>query len=178
MSEVADEQYQGEVNADEQTQSTISDDQVHEIFTSFDTDGSGKLSMTELGNALCLLGIDLTDEELTGTYHIDDDPESLTEEEFALYIRERIGNIDFRKRCEDCLREFDEDGSGLLSRDTLKTILTQRGSYPMSDEDAEALLDECDANADGYFNVTEMADLMYNIPKGHEGEESQAIENV
>lgn len=44
---------------------------ISEVFTSFDVDGSGTLSMSELGHALNLLGIDLTEEELADTYRID-----------------------------------------------------------------------------------------------------------
>jgi len=41
------------------------------VFTSFDVDGSGTLSLSELSAALNLLGIDLTEEELADTYRID-----------------------------------------------------------------------------------------------------------
>lgn len=151
--------------------SGITDEQIHEVFTSFDVDGSGTLSRSELSNALNLLGIDLTDEELTDSYRIDDDPDTLSEEEFSRLIRDRIGELDCRQRCEECFREFDEEGTGVISRDMMKIILTQRGSHPMDDEDAEVLLDEFDINGDGQFNIAELVGMMYRL-------DSQADEDL
>ncbi|XP_060563988.1 uncharacterized protein LOC132723322 [Ruditapes philippinarum] len=142
--------------------SNLTDEEIHEVFCSFDTDGSGKLNMTELSDALYLLGIDLTPEELTESYRIDDDPESLSEEEFSEFIRGRIGDTDFAERCRECLDTFDEEHTGELSREKMKEILTQRGTHPLSDEEAEELLDEFDADGSNTFNIEEIVNMMYS----------------
>ncbi|KAH3839604.1 hypothetical protein DPMN_113036 [Dreissena polymorpha] len=142
----------------------ITDEMIHEVFMSFDNDGSGTLSRPELGRALNLLGIDLTEEELTDTYRIDDDPDSLTEEEFRLYIRDRIGNIDFKERTKECFQEFietEDPERRLISRDSLKIILTQRGTNPIDDKQADEFLNEFDTNGDGMYDIQEITEIMY-----------------
>lgn len=144
----------------------ITDEQIHEVFTSFDVDGSGTLSRTELSNALNLLGIDLTDEELADTYRIDDDPDTLNEEEFRAYIRDRIGDIDFKQRTVECFMEFMDDADSetkTISRQQMKIILTQRGTHPIDEESAEELLNDFDINGDGQFNIDEIVQMMYHM---------------
>ena len=50
-----------------------------------------------------------------------DDPDSLNEEEFTAYIRDRIGDIDFKQRTAECFMEF-LDEAGRLILETPNTV--------------------------------------------------------
>ena len=60
-------------------------------------------------------------------YFISGNPETVGEDEFVAFVQERFEDIDFMQRASESLRQFDEESSGALTRDTMKIILTQRG---------------------------------------------------
>lgn len=43
------------------------------------------------------------------------------------FVREKFDDIDFMGRASESLTQFDEHASGVLSRETMMVILTQRG---------------------------------------------------
>ena len=61
-----------------------------------------------------------------------------------------------KERLANAFNTFDTDGSGTLSKDEIKAILTRPGTgSTMSDEDAEAFIGMFDSNGDGVLNLQE-----------------------
>lgn len=143
----------------------LTEEEIREVFKTFDHDSSGTMNASELNDALQLLCIDLTDEERHDPKYmpnLDGDSETLNEEEFVIFVKEKFEDIDFKGRASDSLGQFDEQGTGTLSRETMMVILTQRGSEPFSEEEANAILDEFDINNDGRYDIVELTKMMYS----------------
>lgn len=75
----------------------------------------GQISAWGLNLSECYLLVDIyTSQMYVSLCFISDDPDTLNEEEFTLYIRDKLGDIDCRQRCLDSFREFDEEGTGIV----------------------------------------------------------------
>ncbi|KAH3803707.1 hypothetical protein DPMN_131974 [Dreissena polymorpha] len=57
----------------------------------------------------------------------------------------------------------------LISRDSLKIILTQRGTNPIDDEQADEFLNEFDTNGDGMYDIQGIPGTGCTIHKVHMG---------
>lgn len=140
---------------------------IRNAFALFDKDGSGALSVEELRSVLTRPGSGgptLTDADVASIiadFDTNGDGE-ISLEEFAPLWEAVIGGDaqlaadapppDLPSKTERRIRAafslFDTDGSGSLSVDELKAVLTRPGSglQQMSDEDVAGLIREFDAN--------------------------------
>merc|ERR1712228_981995 len=129
----------------------------------FDSDGSGKMNFTEMDQLIMELsqGQDPTDEEviqLIGQFDKDDDGMV----EFIEFLKVMAGRAEQEKikRKEKEFREafqmFDEDGSGKVSAEELREVLTNTGQLNLSQEKVEQMILQVDQDQDGMVNFDEL----------------------
>lgn len=135
--------------------------ELEEVFKKFDTNGDGKLSLSELGTLMRSLGGNPTEEELRLIVEAADvggDPYiDLTE--FVLLNTE---GVDSPRRLEDlkcAFRMFDRDGNGTISPLELLHVLTSLRE-PCTLSDCEAMIRTFDSNGDGLINFDEFTAMM------------------
>lgn len=135
--------------------------ELEEVFKKFDTNGDGKLSLSELSGLMRSLGGNPTEKELRLIVAAEDvggDPYiDLTE--FVLLNTE---GVDSTRRLEDlkcAFRMFDKDGNGTISPLELRHVLTSLRE-PCTLSDCEAMIRTFDSNGDGLINFDEFTAMM------------------
>mmetsp|Transcript_19811 Transcript_19811/g.42679 ORF Transcript_19811/g.42679 Transcript_19811/m.42679 type:complete len:148 (+) Transcript_19811:130-573(+) len=127
------------------TEEEIAD--LKEAFSMFDIDGDGTVTLTELKEVMRSLGQNPTDAELVEMINsVDDNGDNEIDfEEFLVLMKSRIGERDPDKELRDAFKVFDTDGSGSISRDELKRLMTQLGQN-LSEAELDAMMDEVDTD--------------------------------
>lgn len=74
--------------------------------------------------------------------------------QFLVLMKSRIGERDPDKELRDAFKVFDTDGSGSISRDELKRLMTQLGQN-LSEAELDAMMDEVDTDGDGEISFEE-----------------------
>ena len=128
------------------------------VFTRFDHDRSGTISAAELGDVLRFLGqnpLNFEVEQMVRAAAVYGDGQI----RFAAFLRlmellPAPGDV-----IEECFRVFDQDGTGLISRDELSSVLLTQGETLSSDE-FEAMMEFADKNGDGQIDYREFAALL------------------
>ena len=112
--------------------------------------------MTELKEVMKSLGQNPTDAELVEMINsVDDNGDNEIDfEEFLVLMKSRIGERDPDKELRDAFKVFDTDGSGSISRDELKRLMTQLGQN-LSEAELDAMMDEVDTDGDGEISFEE-----------------------
>ena len=102
------------------------------------------------------LGQNPTDAELVEMINsVDDNGDNEIDfEEFLVLMKSRIGERDPDKELRDAFKVFDTDGSGSISRDELKRLMTQLGQN-LSEAELDAMMDEVDTDGDGEISFEE-----------------------
>jgi Ca2+-binding EF-hand superfamily protein len=63
------------------------------------------------------------------------------------------------QRIREAFALFDLDGNGSISREELREVLTrQGGGAPLSQQDAQEIIEEFDENGDGELQIEEVCD--------------------
>ncbi|WP_199247608.1 EF-hand domain-containing protein [[Phormidium] sp. ETS-05] len=144
----------------EMTKSTISEAEVQklwEAFTVFDADGSGAISVEELGQVVRSLGQNPSDIELREMIkEVDVDASGTIDfEEFkALMVAQRGDRI---SRLKLAFSVFDEDGSGRITADEMKDVM---GQFGLTEAELEEMLKEVDFDGDGSIDFEEFCKLV------------------
>jgi len=117
---------------------------------------TGTVTLTELKEVMKSLGQNPTDAELVEMINsVDDNGDNEIDfEEFLVLMKSRIGERDPDKELRDAFKVFDTDGSGSISRDELKRLMTQLGQN-LSEAELDAMMDEVDTDGDGEISFEE-----------------------
>lgn len=135
--------------------------QLREVFTKFDKNGDGKLSIDELKE---------------GIENVPDCQLSIGDVDKILDVMDsnRNGVIDYTEFIAGCLQSynylkenhlksaftfFDKDGSGTISKDELKACL-QSEDFTLQEEMVDELLKEADKNNDNQIDYNEFITMM------------------
>ncbi len=73
--------------------------------------------------------------------------------------RAAVNGVDEGDMLRDAFKTFDKDGSGKISKDELKNVVTSYGKMKMTDEDAEDMLRAADFDGDGLINYEEFVKM-------------------
>ncbi|GAB4289383.1 MAG: hypothetical protein Fur0025_23800 [Oscillatoriaceae cyanobacterium] len=144
----------------EMTKSTISEAEVQklwEAFTVFDADGSGAISVEELGQVVRSLGQNPSDIELREMIkEVDVDASGTIDfEEFkALMVAQRGDRL---SRLKLAFSVFDEDGSGHITAEEMKEVM---GQFGLTEPELEEMLKEVDFDGDGSIDFEEFCKLV------------------
>ncbi|BFG33179.1 hypothetical protein CerSpe_194530 [Prunus speciosa] len=137
-------------------------DEVQRVFKSFDANGDGKISVSELGNVLKALGSNVSADELQRVMEdLDTDRDGfICLDEFnAFWVSgpKDGGGAELR----DAFDLYDQDRNGLISANELHLVLNQL-QMPCSLEDCNRMIRSVDADGDGNVNFEEFKKMMGN----------------
>ncbi|KFU91634.1 Calmodulin [Chaetura pelagica] len=133
--------------------------ELKEAFSLFDQDGDGRISSRELGTVLRSLGHNPSQAELrellgdVGTEGTVDFPEFLSL--LARKRREPEGEEEIR----EAFQVFDKEGSGWVSVEELRHVLTHLGEK-LTEQEVDEMLREADGDGDGRVKYEEFVRVM------------------
>ncbi|XP_024994075.1 calcium-binding allergen Ole e 8-like [Cynara cardunculus var. scolymus] len=139
-------------------------DEVKKVFSRFDTNGDGKISVEELVHVMKALGSNISAEEVEKVMTtIDTDCDGFINlEEFAGFCK---GNADEQdggiKELEEAFQLYDLNKNGLISSTELHQILTRLGERCTVD-DCVTMIKSVDSDGDGFVNFEEFKKMMSN----------------
>ncbi len=144
----------------------INDTEIHrirEIFSTFDNDRSGSITLKELKEIYSALGHDFSDNEIIGMMHNIDINEDgfITFHEFLNLYK---NHVFFKLQEEKLIEAFkicDLDGNKYVTLDELKSIMHEVGEN-LKDPQIKAILKEVDSDNDNRINFKEFIQLMKN----------------
>lgn len=128
-----------------------------EAFKVFDEDGSGAISAEELGQVMRSLGQSPTDIELRDMIkEVDVDLSGTIDfEEFKALLVSKQG--DRKSRLKLAFSEFDENGSGEITADEMRGVMSKFG---VTDEELDEMVKEVDHDGNGSIDFEEFCKLM------------------
>ncbi len=130
-----------------------------EIFNSFDKNGDGAISASELGKVMESLGLDITTHELqemiqeldtTGTNTID----------FNAFLSIMVRQtIDSDHEIQEAFKLFDKDRDGKITAEDVKEIMACCGEK-FNDKEIEEIIHETDRDGDGQIDFDDFYRVM------------------
>ena len=138
---------------------------LREIFTSFDKNKDGHISLEELKNGLEKLnGKEIDNQEIEKIFlSLDTDKNGQIgyTEFLASIINERTYLNE--ERLYEAFVNLDKNGSGKISKDEIKTVIMKNNA---NDNCVEKIIEKVDKNGDGVIDYNEFLDMMgYNRMK-------------
>lgn len=138
---------------------------LQELWHRYDRDHSGTISVKELAIIMRVIGMSPTREELEEMMAEADKNGSgvLERREFWEFMRSKVEEWEKKDPVEELInafKEFDEEGTGLVNKDMLASILSQEGD-PLSDEELDDMMRNADADGDG--NITYREFVRYHF---------------
>mmetsp|Transcript_9810 Transcript_9810/g.20818 ORF Transcript_9810/g.20818 Transcript_9810/m.20818 type:complete len:153 (-) Transcript_9810:278-736(-) len=131
-------------------------------FKMFDKDGSGDISVDELGTVMRNLGQFPSDTELRSMMdETDTDGNGVIDfDEFlAMVQRQMVAQASEPDIGLEAFRVFDKNGDGYISADELRQIMASLGET-LTDEEVEMMIDEADVDGDGQISYKEFSKLL------------------
>jgi|Transcript_27993 calmodulin len=136
-----------------------------EAFTSFDRDGDGTVTVAELHLAIKRAGQDTTEEavqEMIAEVDKDQSGEVCFKEFCQMMMKVQKATTDPSTEVQEGFKVFDKDGSGTVSIEEIKHVLTQVGEH--LDEEhwqvMEQMLREVDGDGDGEITYPEFLQMI------------------
>jgi len=132
-----------------------------EVFDLFDKDKDGSITTKELGDVMRALGANPTNTELQEMIaEVDKDNSGKIEfnEFLDLFVR-KMKDPDTEEDLIEAFKIFDKDGSGNISAQELRHVMTTLGEK-LTEEEADEMIREADTNGDGYIDYVEFVKIM------------------
>lgn len=131
-----------------------------EAFKMFDADGSGGVSAEELGQVMHSLGQSPTETELRDMIkEVDVDLSGTIDfEEFKVLMLSQQG--DRKSRLKLAFSVFDEDGSGQITADEMRNVMSQFG---LTEKELDEIVHEVDHDGDASIDFEEEAVVSGNF---------------
>lgn len=133
----------------------------HEAFAAYDKNRDGVITAKELGEVMRSLGENPTETELLRIIDEVDLDGSGTVDfvEFIRLMARKFVEEDLQSDIREAFRIFDKDGSGTISADELRYVMTNLGEK-MTDEEFNEMLQEADVDGDGSINYEEFSRMI------------------
>ncbi|KAL2016602.1 hypothetical protein VTK56DRAFT_3259 [Thermocarpiscus australiensis] len=135
--------------------------QYKEVFEVFDRDGSGVITADELGHVMRELGLHPSNRELQDLINEADvsGDGALSFDEFLAVMSHSARELDTEQELLNAFRVFDQDGSGSISSEELRSVLESLGEDLTEDEVSE-MIKLADRDGDGHIDYCEFASIM------------------
>ncbi|KXX73933.1 Calmodulin [Madurella mycetomatis] len=132
-----------------------------EVFNAFDTDGTGDITASELGQVMRKLGLNPSNEELDDLVNEADLNKDgvISFDEFLALMSKDVKEVDAEEELLNAFKVFDKDGSGTISSDELRNVLKSLGEI-LTDDEVEQMVQLADRNGDGQIDYKEFAHIM------------------
>jgi calmodulin len=132
-----------------------------EVFDLFDKDKDGSITTKELGDVMRALGANPTNTELQEMIaEVDKDNSGKIEfNEFLDLFARKMKDPDTEEDLIEAFKIFDKDGSGSISAQELRHVMTTLGEK-LTEEEADEMIREADTNGDGYIDYVEFVKIM------------------
>lgn len=147
------------VNPETATKSTTqtTDLELKKVFDQFDSNGDGKISVSELNNVFKSMGTSYTEAELNRVLdEIDIDRDGyINLDEFSTICRSSSSAAEIREAFD----LYDQDKNGLISSSEIHQVLNRLG-MSCSVEDCVRMIGHVDSDGDGNVNFEEFQKMM------------------
>lgn len=132
-----------------------------DAFALFDKDGDGSITVAELGVVMRSLGQNPTESSLKQMImEVDADGSGTIDfPEFLTLMARKMKAQDSKSEIIEAFKVFDKDGSGKISADELRSIMTDLGEK-LTDGDVDEMIREADKDGDGEINIQEFIEMM------------------
>jgi calmodulin len=135
-----------------------------EVFDLFDKDKDGAITQKEIADVLRTLGANPTKEEIEMIFKETDTDNSgkIEFEEFMDLFKSKISFPGLEEDLIEAFRLFDREGSGTVSVQEFKHVMTTLGDA-LTDEEAEELLRKADIDEKGLINYDEFVKSIVGV---------------
>ena len=140
-------------------------DGLAKVFKAFDKNGDGKLSMQEVKEGyLEHYGKVMSDEEVETMFNaVDTDKSGFIDYSEFVVAAMKEDQLTTNEKLQAAFKMFDKDGSGIISPEEIKDVLSFGNANALSKEAIEAIVKQVDENGDGEISFDEFVDMMKNI---------------
>ena len=140
-------------------------DGLAKVFKAFDKNGDGKLSMQEVKEGyLEHYGKVMSDEEVETMFNaVDTDRSGFIDYSEFVVAAMNENQLTTNEKLQAAFKMFDKDGSGIISPEEIKDVLSFGGTNALSKEAIEAIVKQVDENGDGEISFEEFVDMMKKI---------------
>ena len=142
--------------------SKVGEDTIRSVFKYYDSDGSGKISVTELKKVMDQMGIVLSPEQIklaVAQYDFNNDGEWDFNEFYQFYIKVVVNtqqSISIDQEIQGVFNLLDTDKNGRIDVQEVKVFFQQVG-YPLNDNEVVQLIKMYDKNNSGVMEYDEFA---------------------
>ena len=134
------------------------------VFQIFDKNGTGSISISELGFLMQQLGLNASESEVEDVFHeIDHDGNGIIQlHELTSLLNKQIRDIDEEQELIDAFRVFDKSNSGLINSKQIVDVLISLGET-ISEAEIDSIISHVDSDKDGKINQAEFIILMTKL---------------
>ena len=140
-------------------------DGLAKVFKAFDKNGDGKLSMQEVKEGyLEHYGKVMSDEEVEQMFNaVDTDKSGFIDYSEFVVAALNENQLTTNEKLQAAFKMFDKDGSGMISPDEIKEVLSFGGTNQLNKATLDAIVKQVDDNEDGEISFEEFVEMMKNI---------------
>ena len=140
-------------------------DGLAKVFKAFDKNGDGKLSMQEVKEGyLEHYGKIMSDEEVEQMFNaVDTDKSGFIDYSEFVVAALNENQLTTNEKLQAAFKMFDKDGSGMISPDEIKEVLSFGGTNQLNKATLDAIVKQVDDNGDGEISFEEFVEMMKNI---------------
>ncbi|KAI6174410.1 hypothetical protein M3Y98_01187000 [Aphelenchoides besseyi] len=142
------------------TKSEIED--YRQLFSMFDTDGSGAIGNEELKQAIISIGMQASDKEIDDLIkEVDEDGNGEIDFSEFCHCLKRSQNIvksSNEEMVRQCFNIFDQDGNGVITENEFMYIAKEVGGF--DDELAEYVFHQLDVSSNGHLSTDQFAAIV------------------
>jgi len=140
-------------------------DGLAKVFKAFDKNGDGKLSMQEVKDGyLDHYGKIMSDEEVEQMFNaVDTDKSGFIDYSEFVVAAMNESQLTTNDKLQAAFKMFDKDGSGVISPDEIKEVLSFGGTNALNQKQIEAIVKQVDENGDGEISFEEFVDMMKKL---------------